>query len=109
MPHTNDSERDENLGLVPSLFLALPTRISDIEILDTIGVHQNESSGRIIFTADEYALSGRRFTVLSDEKLRALLEFEGAIRAAALGCTAWSDDLCPKSLVEETMRLRDQP
>jgi hypothetical protein len=39
----------------------------------------------------------------------AILEFEGTIGAAALGCTAWSDDACPKSLVEEIMRLRDQP
>jgi len=68
-----------------------------------------DSTGRIIFTADAYARDSRRFAVLSDEKLRALLEFEGAIRAAALGCTAWSDDSCPKSLVEEIMRLCDQP
>ena len=68
-----------------------------------------DSTGRIIFTADAYDRDTRRFAVLSDEKLRAFLEFEGAIRAAALGCTAWSDDSCPKSLVEEIMRLRDQP
>ena len=68
-----------------------------------------DSTGRVIFTADAYARDSRRFGVLSDEKLRALLEFEGTIRAAALGCTAWSDDSCLKSLVEEIMRLRDQP
>ena len=67
-----------------------------------------DSTGRIIFTADAYARDSRRFAVLSDEKLRALLEFEGAIRAAALGCTGWSDDSCPKSLIEEIMRVRDQ-
>jgi hypothetical protein len=68
-----------------------------------------DSTGRIIFTADAYARDSRQFAVLSDEKLRAFLEFEGTITAAALGCTAWSDDPCPKSLVEEIMRLRDQP
>ena len=68
-----------------------------------------DSTGRIIFTADAYARDTRRFAVLSDEKLRAFLEFEGVIRAAALGCSAWSDDSCPKSLVEEIMRLGDQP
>jgi hypothetical protein len=67
-----------------------------------------DATGRMIFTADAYARDSRRFAVLSDEKLRAFLEFAGDMRAAALSCTAWLDDSRPKSLVEEIMRLRDQ-
>jgi hypothetical protein len=39
-----------------------------------------DSTGRVIFTADAdaYARDGRRFTVLSDEKLSAFLELERA-------------------------------
>jgi len=38
--------------------------------------------------AAAYGRDGRRFTVLSDEKPRAFLEFEGLIRAPPRGCTA---------------------
>jgi hypothetical protein len=41
-----------------------------------------DSTGRIIFTADAYTRDGRRFTVLSDEKLTAFLELESRIPAA---------------------------
>ncbi|SRR6266480_1407704 len=35
-----------------------------------------DSTGRVLFTADAYSSDGRRFTILSDEKLRAFLELE---------------------------------
>ena len=35
-----------------------------------------DPTGRVILTADAYARDGRRFTVLSDERLRAFLELE---------------------------------
>jgi hypothetical protein len=38
-----------------------------------------DSIGRLIFTAEAYARDGRRFTVLSDEKLSAFLELHTAI------------------------------
>ncbi len=37
---------------------------------------QIDSTGRVLFTADAYSRGGRRFTVLSDEKLSAFLELE---------------------------------
>ncbi len=37
---------------------------------------QIDSTGRVLFTADAYSRDGRRFTVLSDEKLSAFLELE---------------------------------
>jgi hypothetical protein len=46
-----------------------------------------DSTGRVIFTADAYARDGRRFTVLSDEKLTAFLELEAATRELASGAT----------------------
>jgi len=39
-----------------------------------------DSTGRVIYTADAYARDGRRFTVLSDERLTAFLELQAAIR-----------------------------
>jgi hypothetical protein len=42
---------------------------------------QIDSTGRVLFTADAYFSDGRRFTILSDEKLSAFLELESAIRA----------------------------
>jgi hypothetical protein len=41
---------------------------------------QIDPTGRVIFTADTYSRDGRRFTVLSDQKLSAFLELESAIR-----------------------------
>jgi hypothetical protein len=35
-----------------------------------------DSTGRVLFTADAYSRDGRRFTILSDEKLSAFLELE---------------------------------
>jgi hypothetical protein len=35
-----------------------------------------DPTGRVIFTADAYSRNGRRFTVLSEEKLSAFLELE---------------------------------
>ena len=37
---------------------------------------QTDSTGLVIFTADAYPPDGRRFIVVSDEKLSAFLEFE---------------------------------
>jgi hypothetical protein len=42
---------------------------------------QIDSTGRVLFTADAYARDGRRFTVLSDERLSAFLELQSATRA----------------------------
>jgi len=42
---------------------------------------QINSTGRVLFTADAYSSDGRRFIVLSDDKLSAFLELEAAIRA----------------------------
>jgi len=39
-----------------------------------------DSTGRVLFTADAYSRDGRRFTVLSDDKLSAFLELESVIR-----------------------------
>ena len=39
-----------------------------------------DSSGRIIFTAEAYSHDGRRFIVLSDQKLAAFLELESVTR-----------------------------
>jgi hypothetical protein len=44
-----------------------------------------DSTGRVLFTADAYSRDGRRFTVLSDEKLSAFLELEAAMKAAKVG------------------------
>jgi hypothetical protein len=44
---------------------------------------QVDSTGRVLFTADAYSNDGRRFIILSDEKLSAFLELESAIRAAS--------------------------
>jgi len=41
---------------------------------------QIDSTGRLIFTADAYARDGRRFIVLSDDRLNAFLELESAVR-----------------------------
>ncbi len=43
---------------------------------------QTDSTGRVLFTADAYSRDGRRFIILSDEKLSAFLELESAIRAS---------------------------
>jgi hypothetical protein len=43
-----------------------------------------DSTGRVLFTADAYSRDGRRFTVLSDERLSAFLELESAIRRLRL-------------------------
>jgi hypothetical protein len=37
---------------------------------------QIDSTGRVLFTADAYNGDGRRFIILSDEKLSAFLELE---------------------------------
>jgi len=37
---------------------------------------ETDSIGRVMYTADAYSPDGRRFTVLSDEKLSAFLELE---------------------------------
>jgi hypothetical protein len=37
---------------------------------------ETDSTGRVIYTADAYSRDGRRFTVLSDERLTAFLELE---------------------------------
>jgi hypothetical protein len=44
-----------------------------------------DPAGRVIFTADAYARDGRRFTVLSDEKLSAFLELERVTGVVSLG------------------------
>jgi hypothetical protein len=38
-----------------------------------------DSTGRVIFTAEEYARDGRRFIVLANERLTAFLELHAAI------------------------------
>ena len=38
-----------------------------------------DSIGRVIFTADAYSADGRRFTVLSDQRLTAFLELHSEI------------------------------
>jgi hypothetical protein len=43
-----------------------------------------DSTGRVLFTADAYARDGRRFIVLSDERLSAFLELE-RVTSVALG------------------------
>jgi hypothetical protein len=40
---------------------------------------ETDSAGRVIYTADAYAKDGRRFTVLAEERLTALLELHAAI------------------------------
>jgi hypothetical protein len=42
-----------------------------------------DASGRTIFVADAHRDDGKRFVVRADEKLKAFLELESAIRAAA--------------------------
>ncbi|HEY2569274.1 MAG TPA: hypothetical protein VGI25_08140 [Candidatus Udaeobacter sp.] len=39
-----------------------------------------DPAGRVIFTAEAYSHDGRRFIVLSDQKLTAFLELESATR-----------------------------
>ena len=51
-----------------------------------------DSTGRVIFTADAYSRDGRRFTVLSDEKLSAFLELE-RVTGGALGTLTASVEL----------------
>jgi hypothetical protein len=41
---------------------------------------QIDSTGRVLFTADAYGSDGRRFIILSDEKLSAFLELERVTR-----------------------------
>jgi len=41
---------------------------------------QIDSTGRELFTADAYSRDGRRFIILSDDKLSAFLELESEIR-----------------------------
>jgi hypothetical protein len=41
---------------------------------------QIDSTGRVLFTADAYGRDGRRFTVLSDDRLGAFLELERGTR-----------------------------
>ena len=41
--------------------------------------YEIDSTGRVIFTGDAYARDGRRFTVLSDQRLSAFLEPHAAI------------------------------
>jgi hypothetical protein len=43
-----------------------------------------DSTGRVLFTADAYSCDGRRFIVLSDEKLSAFWELE-RVTGVALG------------------------
>jgi hypothetical protein len=43
---------------------------------------QIDSTGRVLFTADAYRSDGRRFIILSDEKLSAFLELERVTRAS---------------------------
>jgi hypothetical protein len=40
---------------------------------------QIDSTGRVLFTADAYSRDGRRFIVLSDDKLSAFLELESQL------------------------------
>ena len=40
---------------------------------------QIDSTGRVLFTADAYSNDGRRFIILSDDRLSAFLELEAAI------------------------------
>ena len=40
---------------------------------------ESDSTGRVLFTADAYALDGRRFTVLADDRLTAFVELDAAI------------------------------
>jgi hypothetical protein len=96
---------------------------SDVGKLYTDGIqattaHQQEQIealaagfGRTIWITDAYRGDGKRFVVHADDKPTAFLELESAIRVATGGgCdTAWSDDTCPKSPVEEIMYLRNQP
>jgi hypothetical protein len=42
-----------------------------------------DSTGRVLYTAEAYSRDGRRFIVLSEERLTAFLELESAIRAAS--------------------------
>ena len=41
---------------------------------------QIDSTGRVLYMADAYSGDGRRFIILSDEKLSAFLELERATR-----------------------------
>jgi hypothetical protein len=70
-----------------------------------------DSNGGTIWIVDAHCDDGKRFVGRAEEKLTAFVELESAIRVATGGgChTAWSDDTCPKSLVEEIMYLRNQP
>ncbi len=40
---------------------------------------ERDSISRVLFTADAYALDGRRFTVLADDRLSAFVELHAAI------------------------------
>ena len=44
-----------------------------------------DSDGRTMWIADAHRGDGKRFVVRADEKLRAFVELESAIRAAATG------------------------
>ena len=39
-----------------------------------------DATGRVIYTADAYRKDGRRFTVITDDRLTAFLELERATR-----------------------------
>ena len=40
---------------------------------------ENDSTGRVLFTADAYVSDGRRFTLLADDRLAAFAELHAAI------------------------------
>jgi hypothetical protein len=53
--------------------------------------------------------NGKRLVAHADEKLTAFLERESASEPRrGLATASWSDDSCPKSLVEEIKCLRNQ-
>ena len=66
--------------------------------------------GRIIWVADAHRGDGKRFVVHADEKVTAVSGAGIGDQSPRRGLAAapWSDDSCPKSLVEEIKCLRDQ-
>jgi hypothetical protein len=69
-----------------------------------------DSNGRTIWITDAHRDAGKRFIVHTDEILTAFVELEAAFRAQARDwLPPWSDDRCPKSLVDQIVCLDDQP
>jgi hypothetical protein len=52
-----------------------------------------DCNGRTIFVADAHRDDGKRFVVRADERLRAFVELESAIRALRIVLTSWRNFL----------------